>query len=114
MPDLPPLCLNRIARPQLPLAEFLRFTADLGIKYVELRNDLANVGILDEMPSDSVQTAFSNTGIQALTINALYAFEDARALDRNLEKLAGVIPETQPAHSPPLALYPLDDRRHPL
>ncbi len=113
MPDLPPLCLNRIARPQLPLAEFLRFTADLGIKYVELRNDLANVGILDELPSDSVQTAFSNTGIKALTINALYPFEDARALDRNLEKLAGLITEAKRVDCPYIVLCPLNEGGDP-
>jgi hypothetical protein len=29
------LCLNRIIKPQIPLEEFLKFRADLGIKYVE-------------------------------------------------------------------------------
>jgi predicted xylose isomerase-like sugar epimerase len=36
------LCLNRIIKPQIPLEEFLKFTADLGIKYVEVRNDFTN------------------------------------------------------------------------
>ena len=29
------LCLTRIIKPQIPLEEFLKFRADLGIKYVE-------------------------------------------------------------------------------
>jgi predicted xylose isomerase-like sugar epimerase len=37
------LCLNRIIKPQIPLEEFLKFTADLGIKYVEVRNDFTDV-----------------------------------------------------------------------
>jgi predicted xylose isomerase-like sugar epimerase len=32
------LCLNRIIKPQIPLEEFLKFTADLCIKYIEGRN----------------------------------------------------------------------------
>jgi predicted xylose isomerase-like sugar epimerase len=46
------LCLNRIIKPQIPLEEFLQFTADLGIKYVEVRNDFTDKGILDGL-SDS-------------------------------------------------------------
>jgi 2-keto-myo-inositol isomerase len=113
MPDLPPLCLNRIARPQLPLAEFLRFTADLGIKYVELRNDLDEVGLLDGLPANSLQAAFSETGIKALTINALYPFEAAKALDRNLEKLKGLITEAKRVECPYIVLCPLNEGGDP-
>jgi predicted xylose isomerase-like sugar epimerase len=31
------LCLNRVIKPQIPLEEFLNFTADLGIKYLAAR-----------------------------------------------------------------------------
>ena len=41
------LCLNRVIKPQIPLEELLKFTADLGIRYVEVRNDFTNKGVLD-------------------------------------------------------------------
>src|SRR5580693_8733846 len=65
------LCLNRIIKPQIPLEGLLQFTADLGIKYVEVRNDFADKGILDGLSDDALQKLFKETGIQVLTINAL-------------------------------------------
>jgi predicted xylose isomerase-like sugar epimerase len=41
------LCLNRIIKPQIRLEEFLKLTVDLGIKYVEVRNDFTDKGTLD-------------------------------------------------------------------
>ena len=49
------LCVNRIIKPQIPLGEFLKFTADLGIKYVELRNDFTDKGILDGLPDAGLE-----------------------------------------------------------
>ena len=53
------LCLNRVIKPQIPLEEFLKFTADLGIKYVEVRNDFTDKGVLDGLsdarPADGLQ-----------------------------------------------------------
>ena len=50
------LCLNRVIKPQIPLEEFLKFTADLGIKYVEVRNDFTNKGVLDGLSDVALQT----------------------------------------------------------
>jgi predicted xylose isomerase-like sugar epimerase len=58
------LCLNRIIKPQIPLEEFLKFTADLGIKYIELRNDFTDKGILDGLSDAALQKAFKDTGIK--------------------------------------------------
>jgi 2-keto-myo-inositol isomerase len=110
------LCLNRIIKPQIPLEEFLKFTADLGIKYVEVRNDFTNHGILDGLSDTAVQKAFKDTGIRALTINALYPFEDVRVLKGNIEKLKGMIAEAKRIDCPQIVLCPLndpDDKRSP-
>jgi 2-keto-myo-inositol isomerase len=72
------LCLNRITKPQIPLEEFLKFTADLDIKYVEVRNDFTDKGVLDRLSDVALEQAFKTTGIKALTINALYPFEDVK------------------------------------
>ena len=90
MPATDLLCLNRVIKPQIPLEEFLKFTAELGIKYIEVRNDFTDKGILDGLPDAVLQKAFKDTGIRVLTINALYPFEDARVLKENIEKLKGM------------------------
>jgi 2-keto-myo-inositol isomerase len=110
------LCLNRIIKPQIPLEEFLKFTASLGIKYVELRNDFTDKGILDGLPDAALGKAFNGGRIQAVTINALYPFEDVSILNHNLEKLKGLIAEAKRISCPQIVLCPLNDandRRNP-
>src|SRR5438132_14225971 len=103
------LCLNRVIKPQIPLEEFLKFTADLGIKYVEVRNDFTDKGILDGLPDAVLQKAFKDTGVKALTINALYPFEDGKILKENTEKLKGLIAEARRINCPEIVLCPLND-----
>src|ERR1700716_2457561 len=109
MPATDLLCLNRVIKPQIPLEEFLKFTADLGIKYVEVRNDFTDKGILDGLSDAALQKAFNDTGIKALTINALYPFEDIKVLKENIEKLKGLIAEAQRINCPQIVLCPLND-----
>src|SRR6202140_1685391 len=103
------LCLNRIIKPQIPLEEFLQFTADLGIKYVEVRNDFTNKGVLDGLSDVALQMAFKETGVKALTINALYPFEDLKVLKENIEKLKDLIAEAKRINCPQIVLCPLND-----
>ena len=116
MSETPPLCLNRIISPQLPLPEFFQFANDLGFSYVELRNDLAGKEILDGLPGDAVRQLLDVTRIKPLTINALSRFEDERALDVNLVKLKGLIAEAKRIDCSQIVLCPLNeagDRRGP-
>jgi len=103
------LCLNRIVKPQIPLEEFLKFTADLGIKYVEVRNDFTDNGVLDGLSDASLQMAFNKAGVKALTINALYPFEDVKVLKENIEKLKDLIAEAKRINCPQIVLCPLND-----
>ena len=103
------LCLNRIIKPQIRLEEFLKFTADLGIKYVEVRNDFTDKGILDGLSDAALEKAFKENGIQALTINALYPFDDVKLLNENIEKLKGLIAEAKRIDCPQIVLCPLND-----
>ena len=103
------LSLNRIIKPQIPLEEFLKFTAELGIKYVEVRNDFTDKGILDGLSDAALEKAFQNNHIQALSINALYPFEDAKALKENIGKLKELIAEAKRINCPQIVLCPLND-----
>ncbi len=103
------LCLNRAIKPQIPLEEFLKFTAELGIRYVEVRNDFTDKGVLDGLSDAALQRAFKETGIKALTINALYPFEDLRVLKENVEKLKDLIAEAKRINCSQIVLCPLND-----
>src|ERR1700686_2418951 len=72
------LCLNRIIKPQIPLEEFLQFTAGLGIKYVEVRNDFTDKGIFDGLSDAAPTKPFKAHTIKALTINDVYPFEEEK------------------------------------
>jgi 2-keto-myo-inositol isomerase len=103
------LCLNRVIKPQIPLEEFLKFTADLGIKYVEVRNDFTDKGVLDGLSNAALQMSFKKSGVKALTINALYPFEDLKVLKENIEKLQDLITEAKRIDCPQIVLCPLND-----
>lgn len=110
------LCLNRIIKPQIPLEEFFKFAADLGIRYVEVRNDFTDKGVLDGLSDAALQRTIHKTGVKALTINALYPFEDLKVLKENIEKLKGLIAEAKRINCPQIVLCPLndaDDKRGP-
>ena len=113
MSETPPLCLNRIISPQLPLPEFFQFATDLGFKYVELRNDLAGKEVLDGLPEDAVRQLLDVTGINPLTINALSRFEDVRALDANLVRLKGLIAQAKRINCSKIVLCPLNEAGDP-
>jgi 2-keto-myo-inositol isomerase len=113
MSEIPPLCLNRIISPQLSLPEFFQFASDLGFESVELRNDLAGKEVLDGLPDDTVRNLLDATEIKPLTINALYPFEDARALDANLAKLKRLIADAKRIDCSQIVLCPLNEAGDP-
>ena len=108
------LCLNRIIKPQIPLEEFLKFAADLGVKYVEVRNDFTDKGILDGLSDAALQKAFNDTGIKALTINALYPFENVKVLKENLLKAGCTAPISYEPFSSRVRDLPLSELKSQL
>jgi len=107
------LCLNRVTKPQIPLQDFLQFTASLGIKYVEVRNDFTDKGILDGLSDAELAKAFKDSGTRALTINALYPFENMKTLEANLATLKELIKEAKRIDCPQIVLCPLNDAADP-
>ena len=74
MIDKKRFALNRITCPSLGLEDFFRFTADLGMSNVEIRNDLPGGAIIDGMPAARAAELAAKHGIGILTINALQKF----------------------------------------
>jgi 2-keto-myo-inositol isomerase len=103
------LSLNRIAHPQLPLPEFLKLTADLGMKMAEVRNDFTEKGVLDGLSEAQLKKVLAETGVRIITINALYPFEHGKHLRANLEKLKGLIAEARKVSCPHIVMCPFNE-----
>lgn len=68
--------LNHITSPGLKLADFLRLAGGLGIRAVEIRNDLRGVEIEDGTPAAQVRAQAEAEGVEILSINALQRFNE--------------------------------------
>jgi len=82
--------LNRIACPSLGLEDFFKFTADLGLSKVELRNDLPGGAVIDGMPPASAAELAQRHGVSIISVNALQKFNLKAVEAKNqadLEKL---------------------------
>jgi 2-keto-myo-inositol isomerase len=82
--------LNHIAAPRRRFAAFLDLARELGIRAVEIRNDLPGVEIADGADPAQVRREAEGRGVEILSINALYPFDVWNA-DRAeaAERLAG-------------------------
>lgn len=88
-------CINRKAAPGLDLKDFIRMVADLGIKYIELRNDITgkvdNSTILDDYQPEEIKALLDEKGIQVVDINAQGNMDLAAKLDENITSLEEMI-----------------------
>ncbi len=63
--------LNHIAAPRRRFAAFLDLARELGIRAVEIRNDLPGVEIADGADPAQVRREAEARGVEILSINAL-------------------------------------------
>ena len=66
--------LNHRVAPTLDLAAFLDLAVSLGIRDVEIRNELPGVAIADGTPASTVRREAEQRDLTILSINALYPF----------------------------------------
>ncbi|MDV7143345.1 TIM barrel protein [Tropicimonas sp. TH_r6] len=66
--------LNHITTPKLPLDAFFALARKLGMKRVEIRNDLPD--IVGQVPPSEVRASAAAAGVEIAAINALYPFND--------------------------------------
>lgn len=83
--------LNRIIYPDLNLEDFFKFTADLGLNKVELRNDLPGRGIIDTYSPEQIKDLLKKYGIEILTIKALQKFNLGVVLQQAIKELKELI-----------------------
>jgi 2-keto-myo-inositol isomerase len=83
--------LNRIIYPKLKLEDFFKFTKDLGLNKIELRNDLPGGKIIDGYTPGQLKELLKKYGVEILTINALQKFNLAAILPQTIKELKKLI-----------------------
>lgn len=68
--------LNHMVAPRLGIADFFALAASLGIRAVEIRNDLDGNAILDGTPPTTVRQQAEMHGLKIISINALQRFNE--------------------------------------
>jgi 2-keto-myo-inositol isomerase len=102
--------LNRILCPSMGLEDFFRFTADLGLTKVELRNDLPGAEIVDGMPPVKAAALAVKHGVSIISINALQHFNLKSAEAGNLTELKSLLDMAAALHCGAVVLCPHNDK----
>ena len=102
--------LNRIIYPKADLEEFFRITSGLGLKKVELRNDLPGRGIIDGLPAEKARDLLHEHSLSVLTINALQKFNVPSLLHGLKQELKALIGLARSIDCTAIVLCPNNDR----
>ena len=85
------ISLNRIIYSKLKLEDFFKFTKDLDLNKIELRNDLPGEKIIDGYTPEQLKALSKKYGVEILTINALQKFNLGAILPKTMEALKKLI-----------------------
>ncbi|MGO9307704.1 MAG: TIM barrel protein [Spirochaetia bacterium] len=111
MIDKKRFALNRIACPSLGLEDLFKFTADLGLSKVEIRNDLPGGAVIDGMPAAKAAELAQRHGIRILSINALQKFNLGAVQEKNHDELAKLLELAAALQCTAIVLCPNNDTR---
>jgi len=103
--------LNRITIPSLGLEDFFRFSADLGLAKVELRNDLNGRDIVDGLPPSKAAALAERHGVRIITINALQKFNLKAVRAKAAEELEKLLDLAASIRCPAIVLCPNNDTK---
>ena len=103
--------LNRVTCPSLKLEDFFKFTADLGLSKVEVRNDLPGGAIIDGLPAARAAELAQRHGISILSINALQKFNLKSAQSKGQADLAGMLELAAALRCAAIVLCPDNDTK---
>lgn len=108
--------LNRIIYPKIGLEEFFKFTKDLCLNKIELRNDLPGGKIIDDYNPEEVKGLSKKYGVEILSINALQKFNLGAILSETMEELKKLIDLSLAINCKAIILCPnndVEDNRNP-
>lgn len=83
--------LNRIICPSFDIKDFFQLARDLGLQYVELRNDLPGRKVIDHYSAQEIRYLAKRYNIKICSINALPQFNYLEEIDRTIKKLKNLL-----------------------
>jgi 2-keto-myo-inositol isomerase len=110
------LSLNRIIYPDISLEAFFELADKLGFKGVELRNDINDGQIFDNIKPEKVKVLAEKHGLQIISINAIQKFNLGSKLMDVLTEVKELIELAKRSGCRNIVLCPnneLDDNRQP-
>ncbi|WP_294768278.1 TIM barrel protein [uncultured Rhodoferax sp.] len=100
--------INRMSVPRMPFAQFAALVQRLGVKAIEIRNDLQGVEMEDGTPGETIAALARQHGLLIRSINALQRFEQFDAI--RAQEAAGMIRYAQACGAQALVLCPTNSR----
>lgn len=100
-------CINRKIAPNLSIERFFNLVMQLGINKVELRNDMKSGRVTDDLTSQEVNALARQSGIEIVTINAVYPFNQLN--EAVLQRTRQLLSDAQAVGAASLVLCPLND-----
>ena len=101
--------LNRIIVPSWGLTDFFDFADMVGIRKVELRNDIRDNHPIDGMAPTDARRLAADKGVQVITINALQKFNLALVRAQATEELKDLLDLSITIGCPAVVLCPNND-----
>mgnify|MGYP002737618009 CR=1 FL=1 len=68
--------LNRTCAPHLPLGDFIALATSVGVRAVEIRNDIEGREFHDGTPAEEVRSRLLDAGLEVASVNALQRFNE--------------------------------------
>ncbi len=101
--------LNRIMAPGHDLETFFRITSEMGLKYLEVRNDLPGNKIYDGYSAEKVNELSEKYGVTIITVNAVQQFNRKGNLDEKLDEVEKMVEDAAKVGCRGIILCPLND-----
>lgn len=102
-------CINRIAIPKLGLRDFYNVVSQMGLSFVELRNDLNGMGVIDDLSPKDAKNMASDIGVNVLTINTIQKFNLISHQEKTIEEIKKMIELCKLIDCPAIVLCPDND-----
>ncbi len=83
--------LNRIIAPSLGLEGFFEFADSVGIRKVELRNDIGSRNAVDDLQPAAAAKMAADMGIEIISINALQKFNLYSVREKAMSELSALL-----------------------
>ncbi len=101
------ICINRKIAPALNMEAFFQLVQKLGLNKVELRNDMNDGSVTDDLSHQQVNVLAKKYGMEIITINAIYPFNVISG--DLLARVGGLLKDAKGTGAKALVMCPLND-----